>query len=433
MSTAGGVPGIARPLMIHTLRVGADGGRPGADRFAAALNSTLLALTERGCLAIDPLDAGGSAVRLLRWPGPEEADGYELLVLKRIRDRGGPAGSVPLAVLTSRDRGPDQQSWRRRFERALVRAAIRDGLFRRTLPDQFIFPFAFGCAGVVIAGGALAEHSANGIGAAADGGFIAFIFGILVGLVLSVGRLTPYGREVAAQARAQALARPAAEAAAPRDSVPGAVRDAVPGDSGDSADSSVSTSSFGSPLPAPPAPPVAPLSPAALLARGADPLPSGQEWSSHGGRWHPVRIGAFDSPVSGRPVALVQALIPTVLCMAPPALIYHATGYATFGLIAAAPALIFALYTGLAWLPAHNRRLGFPAVVRYEGQVVKRWASMVDEGRSRYRCAVDDGVDPVARTFQVGRRQYNRLTVGRTVVVTYSPRWQRLYSLRIVR
>jgi hypothetical protein len=283
-----------------------------------------------------------------------------------------------------------------------------------------LFPFAFLSAAFFGALGAAAEP-ANRSNAASGVGFIGFIVGLIVAAFLVAYRPTDAGKQVAAQARTQLnqapmFGRPAASMRTVADagtwSAP-AISDAVPGA---------------------PAPPTAAET---LVAKDGRPLPEGQAWSAYTGRWRVVTVGptSEDGPVKGRPAALFSAVYGASFFTAPAALygllaVKHLAGEA----LAAAPATLFILWVLLSWLPNYSRRLSVPRRAVYRGQIVKRWTYDPDPSDEdvpvQYCCSIDSGTSDVTQTFNLKPDVYKRLHVGDIVDVDYSPRWQKLRSIK---
>jgi hypothetical protein len=104
--------------------------------------------------------------------------------------------------------------------------------------------------------------------------------------------------------------------------------------------------------------------------------------------------------------------------------------------IALVPAAVFVFFGAASWFPRFSQRLSIPRRVVYRGQVVKRWIqsdSQDNEAAVLRCCCVDDGLSEVAQTFSLKAKTYKRLSVGDTVQVTYSPRWQLLRRIRRIR
>lgn len=362
----------------------------------------VLSLVEEGWLQIVTQDEaetnGMTLVRIARTPGPDQLEPAEKLVLERVAARLDQHPSIPLSVLTSNE-GQEYETWRLRFERAVAEAAGRAGLIgRRANPGPgcgsgLLVSAAVG-VGASIADSAL-QHPAHPAGAGAAAAVLA-----LFGSLAVLGRLfrwrpTEYGLAVAAWWREHG----------------GGIGGAVITDR----------------LPADALEPVGTAQ--ALVARGTEPLPPDQVWSSLGGRWRPVRVGSIKVPVRGRPATAWSVTLLAVFFTVPATIVGRmVVGGATGELISAIPAACLVLTLFGVWLPANLRRR-LPTRRTFTGQVVKRWSFEKGSGEDSetvYCCCIDDGESEEGWSFSIPVSEYHRIRVGNLVTVEVNVRWHKL-------
>ncbi|MBV6696807.1 DUF2207 domain-containing protein [Kitasatospora aureofaciens] len=172
--------------------------------------------------------------------------------------------------------------------------------------------------------------------------------------------------------------------------------------------------------------PTADVPTADVPAPAVETLPENQAWSSFGGRWRVVEVGAPPvPPFWGEPGALVMLAIPAVV----PAIIL---GAAIGPVAAAIPVALFAVLFGF-WVPAYRRICALPECEAFDAVVVRRWTGIHRAAQSQtttvYYCAFDDGERAQAWSFKVDRQQWAQVAVGDRVRVVYSPRWRNLRGL----
>jgi hypothetical protein len=363
----------------------------------------VLSLVEEGWLQIVPQDEaetnGMTLVRIGRTPDPDQVEPAEKLVLERVLARLGRHPSIPLSVLTSNE-GQEYEAWRLRFERAVADAAGRAGLIGRRVRRGtgcgllLVLPAAVG-VGANIADSAL-QHPPHPATAATAAALVAFF-----GALMVVGRLfrwrpTEYGLAVTAWWREHG----------------GGIGGAVITDR----------------LPADVLEPTGTAQ--ALVARGSEPLPPDQVWSSLGGRWRPVRVGSIRVPVWGRPATAWAVTVLAVFFTIPATVVGRVlVGGATGELISAIPAACLVATLLGAWLPANLRRRHLPTGRTFTGQIVKRWSFEKGTGEDKetvYCCCIDDGESAEGWSFSIPLSEYRRIRVGNLVTVEVNVRWHKL-------
>lgn len=389
------------------------------DHIKGAFDRSLTSLAERGWLVITPEDNGASHVGLLRAAARSELPASEMMVLERVRMCSRSMPTVPLSELTNPD-GDVYQKWSKRYKHVLDEESRAAGLTTRTMPGALTAPFTLATAGVAFAIGAAASSDQSGL--ALGLGFLGVITGLVTSAFLTSYRPTEQGRQVAAHARIQMRQASDRRAALSTATEPA---DADPHSSTAPKDGSAIAAA-------------APRSPAeTLVEKDAKPLPEGQAWSPVSGRWRIVHVGPLEQPVvKGRPRVLFTSAYSAAFCTVPAALYGQLAVKGLAGAaLSAAPGALFVLYALGRWLPAFSSRLSIPRRVVYRGQIVKRWIDHVSDSGGEtvsveHYCSVDSGRSDETQSFKIAKNMYQRLHVGDTVEVDYSPRWRKLRRIR---
>jgi hypothetical protein len=309
---------------------------------------------------------------------------FEQVALARVRGRTGRMGGVPFSALVSDD-GDGYKNWTARQQEELGQEASRAGLAVKSSPKgswRIVLTLAAAaiCTVLVVHGvnWKTGDHIAPPV--------LSFAFLVLlVPLFLRRWRLTPDGAEAVASWRRAGRG------------VPGAA-------SGLAADNDRTVWALDGP--------------------GGAPLPRGQAWSSLGGQWHTVQLGAaLSRPFWSTPAALGLVLMWTLIGSLFALLIGAVgLGFDSLGkLIALTPAMLAAVVIVLLWLPAYTSRIRLPDNVTFTGEVVR--LEFVDGGEDPdgHLAWIDDG-SPVTMKFDVGPVTYHGLSVGQLVQVSWSPR-----------
>ena len=366
-------PAVAN-FLVNDLRVTDD-----------AVPATLIDLAARNVVDIEQRGPGAFYVRL-RSASEEPLNTYEQRVLDHLRARAV-NGVVPAEALTT---GPGQESahWRRRFANEVVSDAQRRGLSRdavdgpvftiltlaAAVPALLIWPLIAFQAGIVVVGTGVAilgwiraRHPQRGTAE----GLAAASRWLGVRAELTENEVFPTHSPLTVELWDRLLAY-------------GAALGAAGGASG--------------------------------------PLPMGTEsdtdaWSSHGGRWRPVRVAYpwLWPPAWGLdPLVAIVAGIGAALAGG---LVLYWIGPALFdagvlGALLVVPCLAVLVGISLALMAFADSR----ASVEVTGPIL-RLRAYGDDKRRRYYVAVDDGESRAIRAWRVNPRHYTGLDQGETITL----------------
>ncbi|MFI9723347.1 hypothetical protein ACIHFE_27460 [Streptomyces sp. NPDC052396] len=383
----------------------------------SAVAHTLLALERAARVHLTHLDHGRLAVTTApATPAPEQRDArpparpedgppgvagiepaprHGELVLQRIEQRRGGLEWVPLAALGPAD-GKEYDRWWKEFRQAVRDESDEAGLVWGPAGDGELFAWK---ALALLLGVLLFCGWLPYVGSLYWSGMLALLtlplIMVPVNLLTYGPKLTPEGRQAARWWRAN----------------------------GSPADD----------------PALDPLVVCRSLAPGAAPGETPRSdrwvWSSHGGRWRPVRIGSVSR--WGLPS---QFVVLTLLCAA--VALSLGSGFRRLPASEAAvpvsvPVLCWVVVTAL-WLPAFRRLRRFPAEESFEATVVSLWSRVITSGRDNsrsrtaYYCALDDGRSSYAWSFGLDPRLWARLRTGDLVRAECRSHRIRLTSLTVL-